>query len=81
MRVRADHAVGFLRGGEAAVVVPRLPIRLGGDWQDTAVELPAGRWRNELTGEEIEGGNLFLEALLARFPVALLARADRAGLP
>ncbi|HEX9944490.1 MAG TPA: malto-oligosyltrehalose synthase [Thermoanaerobaculia bacterium] len=71
---RADHAVAFLRGGEVAVVVPRLVIRLGGDWGDTVVELPAGRWRNELTGEEVEGGPRPAAELLARFPVALLAR-------
>ena len=70
---RADHAVAFLRGQEVAVVVPRLVMRLGGDWQDTAVHLPPGRWRNELTGEEMAGGVALLE-LLARFPVALLSR-------
>jgi len=70
----ADHAVAFLRSGEVAAVVPRLAIGLGGDWSDTSMELPAGRWRNELTGEEAEGGILNLKELLSRFPVALLAR-------
>jgi len=71
---RADHAVAFLRGGEVAVVVPRLGIRRGGDWGDTVLDLPAGRWRNELTGEEAEGGARSVAEILARFPVALLAR-------
>jgi (1->4)-alpha-D-glucan 1-alpha-D-glucosylmutase len=73
---KADHAVAFLRGGEVAVVVPRLGLRLKGDWGDTALDLPAGRWRNELTGDELEGGrgSVSLATLLARFPVALLAR-------
>ncbi|HEX3556971.1 MAG TPA: malto-oligosyltrehalose synthase [Thermoanaerobaculia bacterium] len=71
---RAWHAVGFVRGGEVAVVVPRLVVHLRGDWQDTTVNLPAGRWRNELTGEEVEGGNRPVADLLARFPVTLLAR-------
>jgi (1->4)-alpha-D-glucan 1-alpha-D-glucosylmutase len=71
---KADHAVAFLRGGEVAVVVPRLLIGLGGDWGDTSLDLPAGRWRNEMTGEEVEGGALPLARLLERFPVALLAR-------
>ena len=70
----AEHAVAFLRGGEVAVVVPRLVIGLAGDWQDASIELPAGRWRNELTGEETGGGTLVLKKLLSRFPVALLAR-------
>jgi (1->4)-alpha-D-glucan 1-alpha-D-glucosylmutase len=55
-------------------VVPRLVVRLGGDWKDTAVELPPGRWRNELTGEDVDGGSRSVADLLARFPVALLAR-------
>ncbi len=71
---RADHAVAFARGGEVAVVVPRLPLRLGGDWRGTTVELPPGSWRDELTGEEVAGGERPVAELLARFPVALLAR-------
>jgi (1->4)-alpha-D-glucan 1-alpha-D-glucosylmutase len=71
---RCWHAVGFLRGGEVASLVPRLVIRLGGDWKDTTVELPSGRWHNELTGEAVEGGRRLVADLLARFPVALLSR-------
>ncbi|HEX4498841.1 MAG TPA: malto-oligosyltrehalose synthase, partial [Thermoanaerobaculia bacterium] len=72
---RADHAIAFARGGEVAVVVPRLPLRLGGDWEDTTVALPPGSWRDELTGEEVAGGERPVAELLARFPVALLARS------
>jgi (1->4)-alpha-D-glucan 1-alpha-D-glucosylmutase len=72
---RADHAVAFTRGGDVAVVVPRLPLRLGGDWRGTTVALPPGSWRDELTGEEVEGGERPVSELLARFPVALLARS------
>jgi (1->4)-alpha-D-glucan 1-alpha-D-glucosylmutase len=71
---RAEHAVAFARGGEVAVVVPRLPLKLGGDWQGTTVALPSGSWRDELTGEEVTGGERPVKDLLARFPVALLAR-------
>ena len=71
---RTDHAVAFLRGGGVAVIVPRLVIRLGRDWGGTAVELPPGRWRDEMTGEEVEGGRRNVADLLARFPVALLTR-------
>jgi (1->4)-alpha-D-glucan 1-alpha-D-glucosylmutase len=72
----AGHLVGFVRGGEVAVVVPRLVVRLAreGGWRDTAVELPAGTWANELTGEAVEGGRLEAGELLGRFPVALLVR-------
>jgi (1->4)-alpha-D-glucan 1-alpha-D-glucosylmutase len=74
---RAEHAVAFARGGEVAVVVPRLPMRLGGDWQGTTVTLPPGSWRDELTGDEVAGGERPVAELLARFPVALLARLAR----
>ncbi len=56
---RAEHAVAFTRagrGGQVASIVPRLPLRLQGDWQGTTLELPPGSWRDELTGEEMEGG-------------------------
>jgi len=71
---RADHAVAFLRGGAVVAVAPRLLLRLGGDWGETTLELPPGTWHDELTGEEVEGGPQPLAEILARFPVALLAR-------
>jgi (1->4)-alpha-D-glucan 1-alpha-D-glucosylmutase len=70
----ADHVIAFARNREAVTVAPRFPIRLGGRWEDTALALPEGRWRNELTGEEWPSGGAPLSRLLARFPVALLTR-------
>jgi (1->4)-alpha-D-glucan 1-alpha-D-glucosylmutase len=74
----ADHAVAFTRGDAVAVVVPRLPLRLAdrGGWGDTAIELPAVRWRNQLTGEVTSGGSVVADSLLRRFPVALLEREE-----
>ena len=71
---RAAHAFAFVRGGGSVTVVPRLVMKLAGDWKDTSLELPAGRWRNELTGEEVAGGEVRLAGLLRRFPVALLSQ-------
>ena len=71
---KAGLVVGFVRGGGAATIVPRLPLGLGGEWGDTAVTLPAGRWRNVLTGDTMHGGTIDVKTLLGRFPVALLAR-------
>jgi (1->4)-alpha-D-glucan 1-alpha-D-glucosylmutase len=71
---RARHVVAFLRGNEVATIVPRLVLGLGDDWRETTLDLPAGRWTNELTGEAVEGGERRLADLLHRFPVALLAR-------
>ena len=71
---KAAHVVAFARGGEVVSVAPRLVIGLGDDWGDTTIELPAGRWRNTLTGDEAAGGPLSLAEALRRFPVALLVR-------
>jgi (1->4)-alpha-D-glucan 1-alpha-D-glucosylmutase len=71
----ADHAVAFLRGGGCAVVAPRLVLGLAARrWRDTTIELPAGEWRDELTGLELSGGLVSVGEVLARFPVALLVR-------
>lgn len=69
----AQHAVAFVRGGGSITVVPRLVYRLGGAWRDTVLPLPAGRWRNVLSGDTADGA-VRLEELLRRFPVALLER-------
>ena len=73
---RADHLVGFVRGDAVATLVPRWPLRLAGDWAGSAVVLPAGRWRNQLTGEVLAGGRQAVAEVFARFPVALLAREE-----
>jgi (1->4)-alpha-D-glucan 1-alpha-D-glucosylmutase len=69
---RDSQVLGYLRWGVVATVVPRLVLGLGGGWGDTIVELPAGRWRNRLTGERVAGGPVPAAELMARFPVALL---------
>jgi (1->4)-alpha-D-glucan 1-alpha-D-glucosylmutase len=71
---RADHVLAFVRGGRAATVVPRFPLRLAGNWQATTVALPDGDWLNHLTGETVRGGAVAIAALFQRFPVALLSR-------
>ncbi len=71
---KAEHVVAFRRGEDVVTVAPRLPLKLGGNWGDTRVELPAGHWRNRLTGDMVNGGDARLGDLLARFPVALLVK-------
>lgn len=71
LAVRGEHALGYLRGGEVAVVVPRLPASAGQNWGNTQVKLPDGNWTNELTGERVQGGWLALKDLVSRFPVCL----------
>jgi (1->4)-alpha-D-glucan 1-alpha-D-glucosylmutase len=71
---RAENLVAFLRGGRVATIVPRWPLKLGDNWGATTIELPAGQWRNALTSETVGGGRLRVQALLHRFPVALLVK-------
>jgi (1->4)-alpha-D-glucan 1-alpha-D-glucosylmutase len=73
---KADHAMGFLRAGRLATIVPRWPAKLAGNWSDTAVDLPGDRWKNLLTDEAWSGGRISLQNILHRFPVALLLREE-----
>ncbi len=67
--------LGYLRGQRhVAVIVPRWPLRLGGRWAATTIEVPPGKWSNVLTRETVAGGRLRVQSLLQRFPVALLTR-------
>lgn len=71
---RANHVVAFMRGRSAITLVPRLVASLAGRWADTKVDIPVGRWRNELSDEVFEGGAIDVARLTARFPVCLLLR-------
>jgi (1->4)-alpha-D-glucan 1-alpha-D-glucosylmutase len=73
---KANHVVAFQRGDEVVVVVPRLVLGLGGDWKDTALDLPDGTWVDELGGGSFQGSGE-LPDLLSVTPVALLAREGR----
>jgi (1->4)-alpha-D-glucan 1-alpha-D-glucosylmutase len=73
----AGHAVAFDRGGVVAVAT-RLPVGLeaAGGWQETALRLPTGAWRDLLSGARVvsDAEGLRLAPLLDRLPVALLTR-------
>jgi (1->4)-alpha-D-glucan 1-alpha-D-glucosylmutase len=72
----ARHALGFVRGGEVALVVPRFPLTLEGRAGDVDVHLPPGRWTDRLTGAEIDsGGSVALAELTAAFPISVLVRS------
>ncbi len=61
----ADHVVAYMRGDSVLIVVPRF------DCQDTMLNLPSGNWENIFTGETLSG-EIRVEELLARFPIALM---------
>jgi len=64
------------------VVVPRLlanrikpgTFPIGDFWPETSIPTP-GSWRNLFTGENLEGAQIALRSLFARFPVAILEKA------
>jgi (1->4)-alpha-D-glucan 1-alpha-D-glucosylmutase len=71
---KAHNVIAFVRGGDVITIAPRLVLSIGGEWEDTAVSLPEGRWRDEFTGDSFDGRDIPLSYLLSRFQVALLTR-------
>ncbi len=90
---KREHLIAFARrleGNWALVLAPRFTVGLVGEgqlplgrelWEDTAVVLPPGapgRWRDRVTGRELQAEELHLpvgEALSA-FPAALLLNPE-----
>ncbi len=68
------RAVGFVRGDRVVTVAPTRALALERTgWGADAVDLPAGSWRDVVTGAE-RSGTVPLAELLAGFPVAVLVR-------
>jgi (1->4)-alpha-D-glucan 1-alpha-D-glucosylmutase len=74
----AGHVLAFQRGGHAITVATRLPSGLHrrGGWAGTVLPVPAGRWRDVLTGGVHTGPRPLLSDIARRLPVALLVPAD-----
>ena len=70
------HLVGFVRGGEVAVLATRAVRRLEvvGGWDGATFALPEGLWRDELTGTLHGGDENSCADVLSDYPVALLRR-------
>jgi (1->4)-alpha-D-glucan 1-alpha-D-glucosylmutase len=66
----ADAVLAFRRRDLAVVV----PVRTTRAWDGTTVDLPAGAWRDVLTGHASLGGRLDVRDLWVHFPVGVLAR-------
>ena len=73
---KSDHVVAFLRGDRVATIVRRFSLGVTDGWGDTALVLPSGRWKNELTGDEAIGGEMRAKTVFSRFPVALFTKMD-----
>jgi (1->4)-alpha-D-glucan 1-alpha-D-glucosylmutase len=70
-----SRLLAFRRGENLIAVVPRLTVTLGGEWGDTQLPLPGGRWRNCFTEDALQR-EITPDALFKSFPVALLVRED-----
>ena len=70
---QSERVIAYLRGDKVLTMVPRWS-QVAETWGNTVVRIPEGRWRNRLTGESLGGGERKIAALLASFPVLLLAR-------
>jgi (1->4)-alpha-D-glucan 1-alpha-D-glucosylmutase len=66
--------VAFARDERLATVAP---VRVVDDAGSATIDLPAGRWSNLLTGDDLGSGPVPVGDLLSRFPVALLERTQR----
>jgi (1->4)-alpha-D-glucan 1-alpha-D-glucosylmutase len=71
---RTGHVIAYLRGNDTATIAPRWTKQLNGNWDDTTVDLPPGKWTNRLTGTLLQGGKIAMSELLHDFPVALLVK-------
>jgi (1->4)-alpha-D-glucan 1-alpha-D-glucosylmutase len=74
---QAEHCLAFARADRVVTAVTRLSQRLteAGGWDDTRLPLPAGSWRDVLTGRDVPRA-MPLTELYADAPVALLVRTD-----
>jgi (1->4)-alpha-D-glucan 1-alpha-D-glucosylmutase len=76
----ADHVLAFDRGGAVAVST-RLPVGLAaeGGWGSTLLNLPAGTWRDVITGATLTSSadGLSVADVLRSLPVALLITEER----
>lgn len=70
---KASNMIAYQRGEDVVVAVPRLLMSLK-NWEDTHVDIPEGRWLNQMTGDPVDGGRVQAGVLMNRFPVALLTR-------
>jgi len=81
---RAGQLAAFVRDEQVVALAPLKVRTLGAthadwDWGDTTLSLPAGTWRDRLSGAVFEGGDQPVAELLARFPVGLLVRDPGRG--
>jgi (1->4)-alpha-D-glucan 1-alpha-D-glucosylmutase len=71
------NVLAFRRGENLIAVVPRFTLSVKGEWGNTRLPLPGGRWVNVFSGAVLEDAVGPAE-LFKEFPVALLRRDESA---
>ncbi len=72
----AEHLVAFRRGDDVLVAVTRWTVALDETgWGGTSLAIPAGTWRDRLTGAT-HSGTVPAASLFSELPVVLLERSD-----
>ncbi|HZP61735.1 MAG TPA: malto-oligosyltrehalose synthase, partial [Opitutaceae bacterium] len=72
---RVGHLLAYQRGECVIAVVPRFTFSLAGEWEDTRLPLPGGRWKNIFTAATL-ADDAAPAALFGAFPVALLVKEE-----
>jgi (1->4)-alpha-D-glucan 1-alpha-D-glucosylmutase len=71
----AHRVFAFARGDDLVTIVPRLGVHADG-CRDTALEIPAGNWRDVLSDQIFSGGTCAVAQLWSALPIAVLTRAQ-----
>jgi (1->4)-alpha-D-glucan 1-alpha-D-glucosylmutase len=77
------NVCAFTRGGDVIVAVPRFTTEISNSlplaekWGDRTLPI-GGEWTNIFTGAEVQGDQLSLAEVFAKFPVAVLERVTPA---
>jgi (1->4)-alpha-D-glucan 1-alpha-D-glucosylmutase len=72
---KRSHVVAFARGDRVITVVPRWWLKLNHDWQDTALKLPSGTWRDVFSRRDFTD-EIRLNNCFNAFPAMLLIRKE-----
>ncbi len=72
---KREHFVGYRRGEDILVIASRLNWQLRRNWEDTTVQIPAGTWKDVLSGNSVRGGLAKVADVTHEFPVALLMKS------
>jgi (1->4)-alpha-D-glucan 1-alpha-D-glucosylmutase len=67
-----ERLIAYKRSSKVLAIAPRWTHAV--EWDETAIDLPEGRWTDRLTGREFAAGRVRVGDLLAEFPVGLLVR-------